>query len=1523
MATTELTIEQLRAILAKAQTDFAKAYWDWSQAPEDTAKQAAMDYARGAEQSAMAALNSEIQKKIGEGDLTLEKLKTNAPVILLPVRLETKIVKNEMLVRIYPDEIWVDMLQRALTPEEYESGVLFWQRKLLWDYWNPEDPNAQWPPPGGLPGRPKVLEADQEKTLWDRVVKKHGNRRGAWIVRATMPAMAGHDYSYFERYPNWPYSLHDRTAFLDVQRAPDQWSSPALAVLPDQWWVWGYRGKTIQKVRSQPVREPLQITTDPRAKADMFTPVVPGDDSHKIEAGLRWTINFESSNPEDFETAYQVGMGVKLSLAGHDKGPRGFEKIIVIGVKASMGTETTRAYLERLLDSHHYSRGMAFVPQGTPTNNTEAVATPYTRLDDDYDSFSVEWGEMALDQDGFSGTSDSADYSSLAVGPDSNALVLSHALGVKTVAFSSIREALDDEQRRAKLMNRLLFPATLGYMMDQVMENTFLQEHWTQAANFFESYVRGRGPLPAFRIGAVPYGVLPAVNLSHWKSDTYDELSDVQRVVCSYLVRKWASLLTAAAQKAPRLNRTLPSGTTNTTPEQELLRVLGMHASARSFYIRRCLSEYTLTSWLKDNFTAKLIDVVGIGSKTTNAGALAWLNLVGASPTRSQRAFRLVKYASALFTGPLIVPEGSTTVEEYLRRLTIETDSSNVWGLMDSEVPSDLNLGDAPPLLWSVARHSLLVRYMTAINHLDEVPIFSPYDLEEKGSQPALPDERDDANDEFDQWMSGGDPKLALSQLQNVSPAELERLFTETMDVVSHRFDAWATALASRRLDMLRGNETFSRYNVLGGFGWVENAKEETRAGVDQGGFIQAPSLAHANAAAILRDGYVAEQTNFPGIKAIDVSSARVRAARLMLDEIRGGQELGSVLGARFEKILHEENGVSAAVEVCMASLRKSFPLPTTNVDDVNGPVEVAIPHVVNGQSMLSFYLTHNRDLYPGFPNKSNAQKAVNSAAEAVALQMDAVADLVVSESVYQIAKGNTTAVTASGESLARGFRPADPQIARGQEGGVDVSQRVALMFAIDIANLPGPEAPPRRVAEAQLDRWVESRLGALSWTVEYSKSGGSLASVELQLSDLGLCALDLLALFEADQSGKLEGSVLAMRLIDAAKLGAGDTFSAIIENVRSVAQLGALARALSRVLTTARPLRSSDLVERARISEIEANDLFTGQAAMAVRARLAFEGLSADLDPSPRKALLALAKYIPNAYPPPSATDDQLATLLADMQAEQQRRISAATAAAAGTASEGWTVEQSTEILKAVFGREFVALPTFAPPFVDDLQASFDHDWATEDEVRRTLDKMAVSRDPMRAWRLLNATSHATSTQPDGAPVPIAPMHFGVAQLPMFENEPWVGRTMSDAVTSGRLSLIIGTIDDNFPFGNMPVYSGIVIDDWTERVPSKTVDVGVAFHSESPAAEAPQAVLIAVPPKIMESETEKWEWSMDELFAVVSQTLDLAKIRALDLSNIDEGQYLPATLMAYSNEIATVSTDFTRPRVGRGGSRT
>ena len=57
----------------------------------------------------------------------------------------------------------------------------------------------------------------------------------------------------------------------------------------------------------------------------------------------------------------------------------------------------------------------------------------------------------------------------------------------------------------------------------------------------------------------------------------------------------------------------------------------------------------------------------------------------------------------------------------------------------------------------------------------------------------------------------------------------------------------------------------------------------------------------------MLRSGYLAHMGEAgSGQLAIDLSSSRVRVAESLLDGVRQGQQLGSLLGYRFERGLHE-----------------------------------------------------------------------------------------------------------------------------------------------------------------------------------------------------------------------------------------------------------------------------------------------------------------------------------------------------------------------------------------------------------------------------------------------------------------------------------------------------------------------------------------------------------------------------------------------------------------------------------------
>jgi hypothetical protein len=124
----------------------------------------------------------------------------------------------------------------------------------------------------------------------------------------------------------------------------------------------------------------------------------------------------------------------------------------------------------------------------------------------------------------------------------------------------------------------------------------------------------------------------------------------------------------------------------------------------------------------------------------------------------------------------------------------------------------------------------------------------------------------------------------------------------------------------------------------------------------------------------------------------------------------------------------------------------------------------------------------------------------------------------------------------------------------------------------------------------------------------------------------------------------------------------------------------------------------------------------------------------------------------------------------------------------------------------------------------------------------------------------------------------------------------------------ANKVSVVV--LGDQPPGG--PI-AGLSIDGWTESIPLETADGAVAFHLDQPAARAPNAVLLATPPRLGEA------WSADSMIAVLRDALELSKLRAVDNTALEElGQYLPAILLAANEADETVSTDITRAAFSR-----
>jgi hypothetical protein len=300
--------------------------------------------------------------------------------------------------------------------------------------------------------------------------------------------------------------------------------------------------------------------------------------------------------------------------------------------------------------------------------------------------------------------------------------------------------------------------------------------------------------------------------------------------------------------------------------------------------------------------------------------------------------------------------------------------------------------------------------------------------------------------------------------------------------------------------------------------------------------------------------------------------------------------------------------------------------------------------------------------------------------------------------------------------------------------------------------------------------------------------------------------------------------------------------------------------------------------------------------------------GAAADAE-SLRTALMRLWNFGVGLTIPTVATGDDPAarsTLLMQATAvlkDSKARVDQTTAlgAAAAATEARPRRDQLIERARAVFGAAFVAMPFF-----------------TCDQPAELASALAASTqlqggDPLAAQTWLTRSSRVR----DAAARLVAPLRgaevlatgerlsLSVAQLPFNATDRWVALPPEPGkpVAAGKLSLVVQTTT---PVDPAQPLSGLLVDEWVEVVPSGTETTAITFQFNPPDACAPQTVLLAVPP------APDAPWTVADLHRVLVETLDMAKLRAVDNELLGEmGHYLPALFYAFNANDDAVSTDF------------
>jgi hypothetical protein len=1344
---------------------------------------------------------------------------TNRPALLLPMRLETRFIGNELLVRIYPDLVSINSHDPRFTQAELAAGRTYLNAPA-----DPEDPKA----------------------AWRELARQFGPERAAWIVIELRRLGPG------------------RVPLLKPET--EGWfHAPRVDALPRQFCVYLYRGnaRVRDPILGRVISTPLTMLSSP-------------DATGLFEGSAKWVA--------DFTAAEEAGMAVRVpDLTPQDKA-EGFSRVVVVGLRAG-GAAAGQTVVQALIDAHHYTNGLAFLRYGTPTNNTQQAKSGHSESTEDREgSYRVE-----LEGPAWPPPADNTNAGRLGV---------ALGLGPAPEALRYLDRAGDDEDAYAADLQTALWPATGDYLLRHLAPGIVPAAQLGRLAQHFAQNVRGAGPLPAIRIGDQPYGVLPAMKLNGWVAAADDNDGLAEGVAFDQglhgaltgLRARWL----AWALDRQRVPKVSPGGA---DPDKVLLEILSMQPAATSYRVRPFVDE-RFVGWL---LMALRGHAFGPGAPYAelDASPLRWAQR-WTDQWRKMRREQARRWEA--WTG---VDETSLAAAPLLR-LTGWWLARDLWldlGVPLVETAEDLPKNYVPGLLGTTPVASATLLFDLLQRSLALAP----------QTAAGLAPVRD----------AIGRLGARLNDPQG-RPLDLERLLRDAHDTSHNRLDAWFTSLATKRLRAMRKAAHTGVH--VGAFGYVEDLKP--RAQPASAGYVHAPSQAQAAAAAVLHNAYL---THADGAGAnpfrISLTSERARRGSRLLEGLRHGQPLGALLGYQFERQLHEREH-----DEYIDDFRAAFPLVAnkeTAAADGESVVAMAARNVVDGLSLARWAdnvptseITTGGDAALSKAAAHRALPEVDNAIKRVQGSRDAVSDVLMYEGAYQAVQGNFERASAAIEAASGQGSPPELESLATPARAKSIGHRVCLLLR-DATAAEG--AGPRALLDPRLAAWAHDLLGSLAqigcgYTVATPPSAGDLG-----LDELGIEALDLIGMAGSTLEGTDTEIEARIRNFVRTKLALSPDTPVALERARPAGyeyglhEALELARQMLDVLGAGSPLRpdSLSLVSELALSRFSAQDVqeMVERFDNAVKEVEGLNGLSAQLraaaDAPERNRLLHKAsRYGLPAAIPRSADDPQLANLCIAAATELDKRAAAARAIG-GSHGETPSAERRIKLLvdaaRALFGGSTFVLPAFDPPNRAALAETFGREQLLlgpghdEQRVRLWLQQLARVKKPLAQLEDLLMMAEGWR---QGAS---SPMALKLAQLPSAQAGRWFGLDDTErgvelhgesARGRGVASIVAATND---PSGTLP--SSLLLAQWDEQVPSGQVDTSVAFQFDAPGTQAPQTLLLAVPSR----RAPGVQWSTDELAEIVAETMDLAKIRAVDADAMGEraatdedgvGAVLPALML-------------------------
>jgi hypothetical protein len=640
------------------------------------------------------------------------------------------------------------------------------------------------------------------------------------------------------------------SAQLDTQE--QSWSrAPRVEVLPDRLMLLGYDGDELDlEVIGNPIPSPLAAGPDPQlAEAEQMKIV---DGNLELNADIKWMV--------DFQEAVEKGMGFRVALTA-TQARRGFDKLMVVGLRVSADEQEGKELIETLFRHHHQgSAGFSLLPQGTPTNNTSKQGAGFSETEDSDQSY----------DEVFLPPSETPDPDDPAWLDKTDGEWLGEWLGIDPTIFDTVSHAAGKDQAEARAMNMALWPATLGYFMESMMQPAFDEDTIVFTRWFFNHFVSGRGPIPAIRVSDQPYGILPTTAFSkmRWQNNRTSPIPQnltPPRTPFLFLPKMYPILSQMQADWQQMLAKVSHVGKPG-DPHQTLLDVVGLNAHSVEFHQRWAESQNDIFNRLKTGDAEKPFLESSLAQYFTGP-AREVLTRMGfkatAWPELLEKFF--IKKAN-LLKGHLIDDQDLSEVHA-IRAYTPENENYISWLIRSAETSYDTLrrqdgfIDDKAPsaLLYLTLRHALELSYYEAtllllqvseqisreeltaariepdfIHVTEQAPtqVAPPSDATRQYTAKPLAYAR--ASESRYHYLYQRRPEItnsdtdrladvvtkqikthfaarylkdqvqALKHLADIPTARLERLFTEHIDLCSYRLDAWMQSMTTFQLAAMR-----------------------------------------------------------------------------------------------------------------------------------------------------------------------------------------------------------------------------------------------------------------------------------------------------------------------------------------------------------------------------------------------------------------------------------------------------------------------------------------------------------------------------------------------------------------------------------------------------------------------------------------------------------------------------------------------------------------------------------------------